>query len=154
MTTLFPVSIRLHSVIEDTDEHGAPDGEPEISITTHDGSMRLDGDIIRLRCKENTEGGEVDTRITCYADGRISISRDGAIAGDILFSEEEPCACIYSIPPYRFDMTVKTQRIRSTMSEGGGDIALHYTMSIGGSDRRAKMFISVSPREKARKTNK
>lgn len=148
MTTLFPVSIKLHSVIEDTDEHGAPDGEPEISITTHDGSMRLDGDIIRLRCKEKTEGGEVDTRITCYGDGRISISRDGAIVSSILFSEDEDCSTVYSIPPYRFDMLVRTQRIRSTMGASGGDIALHYTMSIGGSDRRAKMFISVSPREK------
>lgn len=148
MTTLFPVSIRLHSVIDNLDERGVCDTEPEISITTVRGSMRTDGDIIHLRYKESTDGGEVDTHITVYTDGRVGISRTGAILSDILFAEGEECRTVYSIPPYRFDMSVRTERIRCSLGKDGGELALYYGMNVGGGEKRVRMKLTLTPDNK------
>ncbi len=145
MTTLFPVSIRLHSVIDNLDERGGCDGEPEISITTVKGSMRTDGDIVHIRYKESSEGGEVDSRITVYPDARVSISRTGAILSDILFAEGEECRTVYSIPPYRFDMTVMTERIKCSLERDRGELAIYYGMNVGGGEKRVRMKLSITP---------
>ena len=137
------VKITVHSVIENVDERGIPEDEPEISISTHSGSLRDEGEILHLGYTEEGEGGNVECHIVIYPDGGVSLSRRGAIVSDILFKEGEECHTVYSIPPYKFDMTVYTKRVRSDMSAEGGILRLLYSMNVGGQEKKVQMKITV-----------
>ena len=136
--------ITVHSVIDNLDENGLAVDEPEISITTHTGTVKNDGGILHLAYTETTDGGNVECHITIYPDGGVSLSRRGAIVSDILFCEGEECHTVYAIPPYKFDMTVYTRRIRSDMKEEGGVLRLNYSMNIGGQEKKVAMKITAA----------
>ena len=136
--------ITVHSVIENLDDHGTMVDEPEISITTVTGSIKDDDGILHLAYTEDTEGGSVQCYIAVYPDGKVSLSRRGAIVSDILFGEGEECHTIYSIPPYKFDMTVKTRRVRNDLCADGGILRLLYSMNVGGQEKTVRMKITVA----------
>ena len=136
--------ITVHSVIENLDEGGIAPDEPEISITTVTGSIKDDGGILHLAFAESVEGGSVECHIAIYPDGKVSLSRRGAIVSDILFGEGEECHTIYAIPPYKFDMTVYTRRVRNELSAEGGILRLLYSMNVGGQEKTVRMKITVS----------
>ena len=134
--------LKIHSVIESY-EGNVSVGEPEISILTVEGALRADGDSIHVIYNEDTEGGRVSCHIICYSDGKVSLSRRGAIVSDLLFSEGEEIRTVYSIPPYKFDMTLLTKKIRNSLTLSGGELHLHYSMNLGGEERRARMKITA-----------
>ena len=138
-----PVKLTVHSIIENLGDGGLPEDEPEISITTVNGSLREDGGIIHLGYTERSEGGDVECHISIYPDGVVSLSRRGAIVCDMLFKEGEDCNTVYAIPPYKFNMSLFTRRVRSDITSEGGILRLLYSMNIGGQEKNVQMKITA-----------
>ena len=97
-----------------------------------------------LSYKEKSEGGEIFTDVF-FENGTVKVKRSGAILSEFVFSEGETNVSVYKIPPYSFDAEIKTSKIRSFLSEAGGQITVFYTMTIGGDMRAVKMRIEVYP---------
>ena len=136
------IKLDIESTIADLDECGMPDGEPQISRTSHPGVMRVAADEISLSYRESDENGCVSCVITIRG-GLVSVRREGAIVSVMLFDPDEPFKTIYSIPPYKFDMEITGKRIRSELSENGGRIDLRYSMKVGGAEKSAGMKIWI-----------
>ena len=137
------VKLDIRSFIDNLDECGKSDGDPEISRSSVIGTMKIYSDEISLSYKESGEGGEVSTDILKTAGG-ITVTRRGAISSTLHFAEGENFETVYSIPPYKFDMTVKTVRMTDELSECGGSLDIIYLMSVGGADKKCRMRISVT----------
>lgn len=135
------VEVKIHSIIDNL-ENGAPDGEPEISIFTVDGTLSVQEDSLRLNYAEEGEGYRTLCELTVRERG-VSLSRREAVVCDILFAEGEECHTVYSVPPYKFDMSVFTRRIRASLTEEGGTLQLIYGMNVGGQDKNVNMKITV-----------
>ena len=82
------IKLDIESTIADLDECGMPDGEPQISRTSHPGVMRIAEDEISLSYRESSENGCVSCAITVRG-GLVSVRREGAIASVMLFDPEE-----------------------------------------------------------------
>jgi uncharacterized beta-barrel protein YwiB (DUF1934 family) len=139
------ISIRSH--IDNLDSFGLPEGDSEINDSIHSGVMKISDGEISVSYKESGEGGEVLSNIL-QRDGAVTVCRHGAIDSTLHFSKDGVFNTLYSIPPYKFDMTVTTLRIRADLSEYGGDIDILYLMDVGGAKKRCRMQISVSGDEK------
>ena len=138
------VKLNIKSHIDNLDGRGIPEGEPEISELTHSGAMKISGGEVSLSYRESTEGGSVFSDILVHESGAVTVRRSGAIDSTIHFDENEEFHTVYSLPPYKFDMTVKTKEIKSSLSLFGGTLEIFYEMSVGGADKRVNMKIEVS----------
>ena len=134
------IRLDIESTITDLDERGMPDGEPQISRTSHPGVMRVAADEISLSYRESDENGCVSCVITIRG-GLVSVRREGAIVSVMLFDPDEPFKTIYSIPPYKFDMEIVTESLSVDVCEAGGKINVLYGMNVGGAVKKAKMTI-------------
>ncbi len=143
MKTIKCVDVTVRSVIDNI-EDGLPAGDPEKTLITASGSLTDEDGTLTLKYAEEGEGQRTDVTLT-YRTGGVILSRRGSVVVDLVFEEGEECRAIYSVPPYRFDMTVNTKRIRSTLSGEGGELQLIYDMNIGGQDKRVRMHISITP---------
>ena len=141
MKTIKCVNVTVRSVIDNV-ENGLSVGDPEVTVISASGSLTAEGDVLTLQYAEEGEGQRPDVTLS-YRNGGIILSRRGSVVVDLVFEEGEECRSVYSVPPYKFDMTVDTRRIRSTLSEDGGELQLIYNMNIGGQDKRVRMHISV-----------
>lgn len=135
--------LEIYSVIETLDASGQPEGEPEVNTTAARANLRYDGGDLHLSYTQNSEGGSVICHLIAFADGKVSLSQRGGIVSDILFSPGEECHTVYSIPPYKFDMTVRTDRVELSVGETPVRIKLTYTMNIGGEDRRTHLTLTA-----------
>ena len=142
MAYIYECKIKIHSVIDNLDEQGLAEGDPEINIITVPGFLKVAQSTMELSYVESTEESRttVDMRLTPQ---RVELSRRGSVVCDMIFDESEPCRCIYSIPPYSFDMSINTKKIRSSLCKSGGDLQLIYSMNVGGQEKRVRMKISV-----------
>lgn len=138
------VTLKIESHIDNLDGHGLPEGEREISSSLHRAAMKISGGDVSLSYRENTEGGSVFSDILVHESGSVTVRRSGAIDSTMHFDENEEYHTVYSLPPYKFDMTVKTKKIKSSLSLFGGSLEIFYEMSVGGADKRVNMKIEVS----------
>jgi len=138
------VKLKIYSYIDNLDASSLPEGEREISETEHSGAMKLSRGEISLSYRETTEGGSVFSDILVHESGAVTVRRSGAIDSTMHFDEKEAYNTVYSLPPYKFDMTINTKRIRNTLAERGGTLEILYDMKLGGADKRVKMKIEVS----------
>ena len=143
MAESLSAEIKIRSVIEDVDSSGLPVGEAEITESVCRGVLRTAGADFILSYSEKSEGQSVDTELTVSQGGELRLLRRGAIESELLFSEGGEYGTLYSVGPYKFDMTVKTKRIRRALDASGGEISLVYEMTLGGSRRLARMRIEV-----------
>ena len=142
MKTIRPVSVTVSSVIDNI-EDGMPVGEQERTVITAEGSLtNLDG-TLTIRYAEDGEGGQHTDCTLIYRDGAVALSRRGSVCVDLMFEVEETCTAVYSVPPYKFDMTVTAKKIRSNLTDRGGELQLIYDMNIGGQDKRVRMYIAA-----------
>ncbi len=135
-------SFNINSVIDNLDDFGAPTGEPEISATTANGEVTLDSGTVTMFYKEKNEDTVTSTRIEVREDGSVMLRRMGGIVSDMLFIEGKETKTLYQIPPYKFDMTLSTKKIRSNLSSDGGELQLIYSMNVGGGQKNARMKIT------------
>lgn len=135
--------LTVSSYIENLGKDGLRDTEPEISRTEHSAKMTVRNSDIFLSYEEESEGGKILSDIRVSESG-VTVSRRGAIESVLLFADDEEFSTVYSVPPYKFDMRVKTLRLRTSLCESGGEVDILYTMSVGGADKKCRMRISVS----------
>ncbi len=135
--------LEIYSVIETLDASGQPEGEPEINTASARANLRFDGGDLHLSYTQKAEGGSVICHLIAFGDGKVSLSQRGSIVSDILFSPGEECRTVYSIPPYKFDMTVRTERAELSVGEMPIKIKLTYSMNIGGEDRRTHLTLTA-----------
>ena len=131
MPKIQEIKLKIESVIENIGASGFPDGDAERTVTETDGFIHYTDDGVLMTYSEHTDGGDVFSDIS-YADGEVIVKRRGAIISEMRFKEGTEHSSLYEIPPYKFDATVKTRRIRAEFSEEGGNISLFYNMKIGG----------------------
>ncbi len=142
MTQEIKLILTVNSVIDNLDDAGLPDGDPEINIFTTAGTLAVSERGKRLSFTEEAEGQK--TTSTLYvSDGRIVLKKRGDVESDITFIEGDESKSIYRVGPYAFDMTVRTKKIRSTLTENGGELSLIYSMNVGGQDKNVRMKISA-----------
>ena len=141
------INLVISSRIDNLDENGFAEGECEVSESSLSGTMKISSEELSLSYHENTDGEDVFCEIRPTSDS-VTVRRTGAIVSILYFSESEDYETVYEIPPYKFDMTIKTKKIRNTLTELGGTLEIHYLMSVGGASKRAKMKISVSEASK------
>lgn len=141
MSDFLKAEITVRSVIDEIGEDGFPTGEPEITLITEEGVIASRGDFTALEYTERGEGGEVQCRLILKPDGSIHLSRSGAVECRLDFAEGKTVKTLYRVPPYSFDMTLTTQKIRKAVRERDGEIALFYTMNVGGRDTKVNMKI-------------
>lgn len=149
MPFIYDCDFTVHSVIDNLDDVGMPDGEPEISITTVRGFLKAEAgessDRLFISYSEDGEGGRTHTDLALDG-GRVKLSRRGAASYDLVFSEGEECSTIYSVPPYSFDMRVLCKKIRSSMTRGGGELQIIYSMTVGGAEKTCRLKITAKRR--------
>lgn len=142
MTVINEVKIKIESVIENLDASGFPEGDAERSISECEGFLRYcDGEAV-ITYSESGEGGSVSSEIK-YRDKEASVKRTGAIESELYFKEGVTHSSLYSIPPYKFDASVTTRKIRASLTEFGGTLDLFYNMKIGGAEKSARMKIWI-----------
>ncbi|MBQ9070118.1 MAG: DUF1934 domain-containing protein [Clostridia bacterium] len=137
------VKLFIKSHIDNLDSAGLPEGDTEVSELSVLGTMKINGDGISLSYNENTESGELHSYILAD-EGRVTVMRNGAIVSTLRFSEGEVYNTVYELPPYKFDISVTTKKIRNTLTESGGALDIIYEMNVGGAAKRTKMKITVS----------
>lgn len=138
------MNLKITSKIDNFDEAGKPDGSPEISESSHSGAMKISLGSISLSYRENTEGGSVFSDILIHESGAVTVRRSGAIDSTMHFDENEEYNTVYSLPPYKFDMSVKTKKIKNSISALGGRLEIYYDMNIGGAEKQVYMKIEAS----------
>ena len=136
------VLFTINSVIDNIDDFGAPSGDPEINNTTVNGELiEVDG-TLTMFYKEKNDETVTSTKIELRPDGSVMLRRMGGIVSDMLFIDGKETKTIYQIPPYKFDMTIKTKKIRSAFTDRSGELQLIYSMNIGGGQKNARMKIT------------
>ncbi len=135
------LSITVNSVIDNLSDSGLPEGDPEINIFTTDGTLALiDGGYL-ITFTEEQDGGSATTNLYVY-EGGVRLVKSGAITSEMRFCEGEEWNTLYCVGPYSFDMSVRTKKIRNSVTECGGDLQLIYTMNVGGQEKNVRMKIS------------
>lgn len=133
--------LTVNSVIDNLSDAGLPEGDPEINIFTTDGGLTvIDGGYL-ITFSEEQDGGVAHTNLYVYESG-VRLVKSGAITSEMCFTEGEVYNTLYCVGPYSFDMTVRTKKIRNTVTECGGDLQLIYTMNVGGQEKNVRMKIS------------
>ena len=143
MPKIQEIKLKIESVIENVGASGLPEGDAERTVTEAEGFIHYTDDGVLLTYSEHTDGGDVFSDIA-YSDGEVIVKRRGAIISEMRFKEGTEHSSLYEIPPYKFDATVKTRRIRAEFPEEGGNISLFYNMKIGGAEKNARMKIWIS----------
>ncbi|MBO5906596.1 MAG: DUF1934 domain-containing protein [Clostridia bacterium] len=136
--------IKIKSKIEELDGRGFGMGSPEISESVLMGYYYYSEEQIRLTYTERGEGGEVNTEIKADSDV-VTVARSGAIESEIRFKKGEEHSSLYSVPPYKFDMTVNPLRVSFELGADGGELDLYYNMKIGGANKAVRMRIWIQP---------
>ena len=101
------------------------------------------GGLMRLSYEETSEGGPIKSDIT-IADGHVRVRRTGAIESDFMFAEGEVTKSLYKIPPYSFDTSITTKKIRNNLTRSGGKLTIIYDMNVGGADKNVRMTITLA----------
>lgn len=141
------IKIYIESHIDNLDEYGKIDGESEINKSSYTGTLRSAGSEISLAYKEIDENGTVNCSIT-LSDATVTVRRNGVVVSTMVFDENEIYKTLYTVPPYQFDVEIKTKKIESSLTERGGTLLIVYDMNIGGAEKSAQMKITASEDEK------
>ncbi|MBQ7362840.1 MAG: DUF1934 domain-containing protein [Clostridia bacterium] len=136
------MKLTIHSVIDNLNDSGLPDGEPEINIVTLDADVKVNGGTLYLRYTEEAEGAVTRTLITAHESG-IRLSKRGAVEWETNFIAGEESRTLYKIPPYTFDADIRTSRAEWTTQGDGHILRLIYSMNIGGAEKSVKIKMTL-----------
>ena len=142
MTQEKKLSLTVHSVIDNLDDRGFAEGDPEINIFTTDGTLAVYDKGTRLAFTEKSESDVTASTIFITSD-EVRLFKKGAIEADMLFCEGEATKTLYRVGPYAFDMLITTKKIRASLTEDGGELQLIYSMNVGGQEKNVRMKITA-----------
>ncbi len=139
--SLSKVKIKISSQVKN-------EGDPIPERTEEEvlGIMRSDANegALRISYKTASEGAATETAMELYGSS-VRLIRSGAVESNILFEAGKSHASLYRIPPFSFDMSVKTTRLENNLAHRGGSLILEYEMKIGGAKKLCFMHLSVTP---------
>jgi uncharacterized beta-barrel protein YwiB (DUF1934 family) len=147
MKKITEARIKILSVIENLDSSGLAEEEAERDESERAGFYNYSEEGIEITYSDVSEQGRMES-VILIKDESVTVKRSGAICSELFFKEGETHNSVYSVPPYKFDASVSTKRIRRALDESGGTLDLHYKMSIGGADKSARMKIWIYPDSK------
>lgn len=136
------IKLTIKSQIDNLDDYGLPDGDSEVNETSYNATMRISGEDISIAYKETDENGTVNCTVALLGSS-VTVKRNGAIVSTMVFDKNEVYNTTYLIPPYKFDMEIKTKRLKSSFTESGGYIDILYDMTVGGASKKAQMKITA-----------
>ena len=137
--------IRIESVIQSLTAGGTPEGEVERTTFEAVGYYHLkDSSHALVTYTESAEGGNITSELLILPTS-VRVKKQGAIISDMRIEAGITDLSVYSIPPYKFDMTVEGVSVEHTLTEGEGRVFLEYKMKVGGADRHAEMKIWIQP---------
>ena len=142
MSADIKLTVTVHSVIDNLDAEGIPEGEPEINIFTTDGGLSLTEDGYILTFSERDENGTAHSEMHIGPD-TVTLKKSGTLNSEMHFTEGKSHNSLYRVGPYSFDMRVLTKKIRNTVTADGGEVQLIYSMCIGGMNKNARMKITA-----------
>ena len=144
MKIIKEADIKVRSAIDNLDASGLVDGDSEITESSAVGYLHVLDEVTLLTYVEEQENGaRVTTEIKCDGDS-VRVLRHGDIESDMMLAVGAPHDSIYAVGPYKFDITVNAKKIRNSLTENGGRLALIYSMEIGGAKKDVRMNIEVS----------
>ncbi len=135
--------IKVLSVVDNLGDSGLPEGESERVESVYSGFYHKTEDGILITYTEGEGEGASLSEIKLSGTA-VSVKRTGAIESELLFEEGAVHKSLYRVPPYTFDAEVRTRKIRTSLSDAGGSLELHYNMKIGGAEKSARMKIWIS----------
>ena len=142
MAETINLTLTVLSVIDNLDDFGLSDGDPEINSFTTDGTLTVNDRFMKLAFTETSDSGDV-TSTLYVTDTEVRLFKRGAIDADMRFAEGACEKTIYRVGPYAFDMEIKTRRVRKSLGTDGGELTLIYGMNIGGQDKNVRMKITA-----------
>lgn len=136
--------LNILSTLSDMDASGLPEGDPEKTEISVNGTIRFDsrGDVF-ISYREDSEGGAIFSDIK-ISKSKVTVLRRGAIESTLVFEEGIIHRSVYSLPPYKMDMEIITGRIRKNIDDGNLQLTLNYQMKVGGSKRAAVFKITAA----------
>ena len=134
-------TFKITSHVINLDENGSPDGNVENDDFTVCGLIKTESGCTTLSYEERREDAKILCEISAKKD-RVEVRRRKDVACDMLFLPNATHKCIYKVPPFSFDMEIKTSRIENTIENPGGALTLFYSMIIGGAEKRCRMKIT------------
>lgn len=142
MHVIKAADIKIESFIENLDSSGLPEEDPERTVIETDGFYNYNDSSVILTYSEKGDGGEVSSEVRASGD-TVTVIRRGAIESEFRFRRGEEYSTLYSVPPYKFDTTIRSRRVGTELSESGGKIELLYNMKIGGAEKSVRMKIWI-----------
>ena len=135
------MNVTVRSYAENLDEFGLTEST-ESDTQTCPAQFIESGGVFTIKYMQKTEGGDYTTLIT-VKDGKMTLLREGAIAGVMEFSEGALTKTVYSVVPYSFDAEIETKRLRCSLTALGGTLELLYLLTVGGAKKRMRLSITV-----------
>ena len=142
MTENIKLILTVNSVIDNLDDAGLPDGDPEINIFTTGGTLAVSDRGMKLSFTEECEGQKTTSSLYII-DKKILLQKHGAVESEMNFREGEETSSVYKVGPYGFDMKIQTKKIRNSLSHDGGELGIIYSMDIGGQKKNVRMKITA-----------
>ena len=136
MTSKKSFDITVSSTIENLGE------DTEVTEISAAATVTYSENGTEISYRESGEGGDTQTVITVSGEC-VTVARHGALESVLVFREGEVTSSIYAVGPYKFDAEIKTKKIRNSLSELGGTLALYYDMTVGGAKKWIRMKISL-----------
>ena len=136
-----PVTVKTHSVI-----HSEGDATPSVTTQRAEGEMEYTDERILLTYRDTEGEDELFTRLSVEGEC-VRLSLRGGSVSNLYFREGAEYDTVYSVAGFTFDAHVRCDRPSVKITPRGGEIRLSYEMTLGGDPRRARLLISVSPRE-------
>ena len=126
---------------------GEGENREEYTLTSR-GQLRMASGVNSLTYTEDLEGKKVHTTLTYRLHAnRVHLKKRGGMKSEIILEENFEHTSLYEIPPYSFDMTVRSQVVKASLGADGGEIVLSYQRTIGGDTAPVEMRIVGIPME-------
>ena len=132
--------------VRETSRITQSDGDVTELSSLSPGCLRELGDKLILTYTDTTEGGRVFNRVE-IEDECVSVKRSGAVSLSLRLKVGEVEKTVYEVPPFAFDMTVKTESVRVVREQKGGlRIGLRFDSIIGGAPQKTELVIRALPK--------
>jgi len=107
---------------------GAPPGESEL---TTEGTLEMTADGLRLSYEETELTGLEGTTTTFdVAPDHVILTRTGSLNSQMHFSVGRLHTSLYETPFGALTVDVRTESLRSTLTERGGELEIRYEIAL------------------------
>lgn len=130
-----------------------------MTVTETSRVIGADGEVSEMSCvapgclrgglltyTTEADGAKVFHRVDLRENGRVTVTRSGAIVSELSFSVGERHSSLYRIPPFSFDMEIETRALSVAVGEAGASVHLCFSSRLGGAEQETELSILAEPR--------